>query len=83
MEMVLYTRSGCHLCDDAKVVLEAARGEFGFALREVNIDGDAALRERFAFEIPVALLDGREVARHRIDPGRLRQRLREARRRAR
>src|SRR5580704_7958695 len=46
-EVTLYTRPGCHLCEEAKAAVAPLIGEFGAALREVNIDDDAALRQRY------------------------------------
>ena len=57
-EVVLYTRAGCCLCDGAQRVLERARGRFGFALREVDIAGDADLEAAYGEAIPVVTVDG-------------------------
>jgi len=73
MEVVLYTKAGCHLCEVARQAIEPLREEFGFTFRVVSIESDPALRERYALDIPVILLDGREVARHRVDPLRFRR----------
>src|SRR5208337_3039600 len=43
----LYTRPGCHLCEEAKAVVEPLLAEFGAELCEVNIEGDAVLTERY------------------------------------
>jgi glutaredoxin len=68
MEATLYTRAGCHLCEEAKSALLPLLGEFGLSLREVDIDTDARLQARFGEEVPVVFLDGRKVAKLRIDP---------------
>ena len=67
MELTLYTRAGCHLCDEAKAQLQPLVREFGLALREVDVDTDPELAARFGEEVPVVLLDGRKVAKHRLD----------------
>ena len=72
MELTLYTRAGCHLCEEAKAELEKLRGEFSFALREVDIDADPALRQQYDTDVPVVFLDGRKVAKHRLDAKQLR-----------
>jgi len=77
MELTLYTRGGCHLCDEMKAQLEPLLGEFGLELREVDVDTDAMLAGRFGEEVPVLLLDGRKVAKHRLDVKQLRRRLQE------
>ncbi|MEX2111559.1 MAG: glutaredoxin family protein [Pirellulales bacterium] len=61
--VVLYTRQGCHLCDDAAALL--ARN--GLAFDSVDIDGDAALRQRYDECVPVVVIDGKERFRGRID----------------
>jgi len=60
----VYTRPGCHLCERVKQVLDRVRGQVPFALESVDISSDAALTQRYGHDIPVILLDGREIARH-------------------
>jgi glutaredoxin len=71
--VVLYTRRGCHLCDDAQALLEA----HGLLPECVDIDKDAALRERFDTCVPVVEIDGRIRFRGRVDPLLLRRLIRE------
>ena len=70
-EVVLYTRAGCHLCDEAKQVLRDA----GVAFSEVDIDTDPALHARYNEEVPVVFIDGRKAFKYRVDPRELRRRL--------
>ena len=72
MDVTLYTRSGCHLCDDARDMLE----QHGLDVRSVDIDADAALRERFNECVPVVEIDGKVRFRGRVDPLLLRRLLR-------
>lgn len=67
MELTLYTRAGCHLCEEAKAQLEPLLREFGLALREVDVDTDPELVVRFGQELPVIFLDGRKVAKYRLN----------------
>jgi glutaredoxin len=76
--ITLYTRPGCHLCEDAKALIEPMLGEFGATLREVNIDEDAVLRHRYGTDIPVIFIGSRKAAKHRVDPVRFRRQLRDA-----
>ena len=62
--ITIYSKPGCHLCDRAKAVLERAQRQAAFALEEVDISQDAELLARYGNDIPVILLDGREIARH-------------------
>jgi glutaredoxin len=70
--VTLYSRSGCHLCDDARVVVEQVCTELGESYAEVSIDGDPELQRRFGDEIPVTFVDGRQHDFWRVDPARLR-----------
>ncbi len=76
--VTLYTRPGCHLCAEAKALIEPMLGEFGARLREVNIDADAVLRERYGMDIPVIFIGARKAAKHRVDAAKFRRQLRDA-----
>jgi glutaredoxin len=78
-EVTLYTRPGCHLCEDAKTAIAPLLREFGAVLREVNIDKDAVLEERYGWDIPVIFIGARKVAKHRVDVEQFGRQLREAR----
>jgi glutaredoxin len=80
LEVTLYTRPGCHLCEEAKSQIAPLLAEFGARLREVNIDADPELRERYNVDVPVIFLGHRKIAKHRIDTGQFRRQLVEARR---
>ena len=67
VKLTLYTRPGCHLCDDLKDILVRVRRRQAFDLTELDISGDPALEQQYADDIPVLLLDGVETARRRID----------------
>jgi glutaredoxin len=54
LQVVLYTRVGCHLCDDAHALLV----KHGLQPQLVDIDADPALRERFNYCVPVVEIDG-------------------------
>ena len=74
--VTLYTRPGCHLCDDARAVVEAVCAELGETWTEVDIDGSEELTRTYGEEIPVTLVDGRQHDYWRVDPDRLRRALR-------
>ena len=69
--VVLYTRPGCHLCDDARAMLERARTTIPFAFQERNIDEDDALLRRHLERIPVIEVDGTEAFELVIDEAEL------------
>jgi glutaredoxin len=76
-EVTLYTRPGCHLCEDAKTAIAPLLREFGASLYEVNIDKDAVLEERYGWDIPVIFIGARKVAKHRVDVEQFRRQLEE------
>ena len=70
--VTLYSRPGCHLCDDAREVVARVCADLGETFEEHSIDEDEALRRRYADEIPVTLVDGRQHDFWRVDETRLR-----------
>ena len=70
--MLLVGRAGCHLCDDARAVVARVAAELGETWREVSVDDDADLRQRYAELIPVVTVDGVQVDFWRVDETRLR-----------
>jgi glutaredoxin len=58
-QIILYTRQGCHLCEDAWALLEQARHQYGFALSTVDVDHDAELARQFGDQVPVVAVNGR------------------------
>ena len=79
VRVALYTRPGCHLCDDMKVILVRIGKICPFEMQEIDISTDRTLERRFGRDIPVLFVDGAEVARHRIDDGALLNALRRGR----
>jgi glutaredoxin len=65
--VTLYTRAGCHLCDEAKLVLAAARRRAEFTYEERDIDTDAELRRLYNEEVPVIAIDGRKAFKYKVD----------------
>ena len=76
--VTLYTRPGCHLCEEAKSLINPMLAEFGATLREVSIDESAVLRERYGLDIPVIFIGARRVAKHRVDAVKFRRQLKDA-----
>jgi glutaredoxin len=63
-DVVLYTRDGCHLCDEARATLR----DHGLMPREVDVDRHKALGDRFGDCVPVIEVDGKVRFRGRVDP---------------
>jgi glutaredoxin len=77
-EVTLYTRPGCHLCEDAKAAIAPLLREFDASLHEVNIDKDEVLEERYGWDIPVIFIGARKAAKHRVDVGQIRRQLQDS-----
>jgi glutaredoxin len=73
--VVLYSGPECHLCDDARDVLEAVRADVQFHLVERDITADDALHRRYLERIPVVEIDGQEAFELFVDAIELRRRL--------
>jgi glutaredoxin len=70
--LVLLSRPGCHLCEDARAVLAAVAGDLGVGWVERDVDADDALADEYGDRVPVLLLDGAEHCYWRVDEARLR-----------
>ena len=79
LDVTLYSRPGCHLCEAAKAAIEPLLAEFSAPLFEVNIDGDPVLTERYGWDIPVIFVGSRKAAKHRVNVKQFRRQLQEAR----
>ena len=73
--VTLYTRPGCHLCDDARAALEKLRTNHEFELTEIDIETDDALHAAYLERIPVICLDGEHVSDYFLDEATLTARL--------
>ncbi|MET4059781.1 glutaredoxin [Arthrobacter sp. UYP6] len=72
-DLLLLTRPGCHLCADARKVLDRIRLDLGIGWREESIDGNDELTSRFGEEIPVLLIDGVQRDFWQLDEARIRR----------
>ncbi len=61
-QVIVYTRSGCHLCEEAEQILV----RYSLAPELIDIDSDAVLRQRYTDCVPVVLIDGKERFRGRV-----------------
>lgn len=73
--VTLYTRPGCHLCDDARAALRRLRAQHEFEIDEVNIETDDVLHAAYLERIPVICLDGEHVSDYFLDEPTLTARL--------
>lgn len=73
--VLLLGRPGCHLCDDARAVVETVCADLGVGWEERSIAGDPELERRYGEQIPVTFVDGAQHDFWRVDPERLRRAL--------
>ena len=73
----IYSRPGCHLCDEAKAVIEPFSARYPLQIVVTNVDSKQDLREAYGTEIPVVMINGTEAFRHRVDARALERKLKE------
>jgi glutaredoxin len=62
----IYTRPGCHLCDEAKAEIARAGFPHLFDLEEIDIDSDPRLATLYGYDIPVVTINGTHAFKHRL-----------------
>jgi len=77
--VVIYSRPGCHLCDEAKQTMESAGCRDEYTIEEINIESDPDLLTRYRYDIPVITINGLEAFRHALTAEGFRKQLRAAR----
>jgi glutaredoxin len=71
--VTIYSRQGCHLCEQMKAVVERVGRSVAIALEEIDISTDPALEARYGIDIPVLLVEGRKAAKYRVTEEELRR----------
>ena len=75
LRIEIYSRPGCHLCDEARAVIEGYRDRYSIELRSIDVERSADLESRYGSDIPVVFLNGEEAFRHRVDGNELERKL--------
>jgi glutaredoxin len=78
LELTLYTRAGCHLCEEMKAALAPIARELGAHISEVDVDQSDELRALYGNDVPVLFLGSRKAAKHRLDEKQMRRQLERA-----
>jgi len=73
--LTIYSRPGCHLCDEMKAVIQRVAARVPIELETVDVSTNADLDARYGQEIPVLLIDGRKAAKYRLTERELEERL--------
>jgi len=76
-QVTVYSKPGCHLCEEAVRLLQRVQKQHPFTLEEVNIQDDPALLAEYGEQIPVVTLNGKFLFEYAVDEVRLRQLLKE------
>jgi glutaredoxin len=71
--VTIYSRPGCHLCDDMKAVVHKVARAIPLSIEEIDISTDAALEAEFGLEIPVLFVGGKKAAKYRVGEEELRR----------
>jgi glutaredoxin len=71
--LTIYSRPGCHLCDEMKDVVKRVAQSIPLQLEEVDISSSRDLEEKYGLEIPVLLVDGKKAAKYRLREEELRR----------
>jgi hypothetical protein len=71
--VTIYSRQGCHLCDQMKAVVERVGQSMAIAIEEIDVSTDPALEARYGGEIPVLLVGGTKAAKYRVTEAELRR----------
>jgi len=78
IQVEIYTKADCHLCDVAKEVVERVQKRVPFALAVIDITSDPLLYEKYRYDIPVVRVNGKLAFRHRVEEHEFEERLRSA-----
>ena len=78
--VTVYSRHGCHLCEDAVKTLESMREELAFEIEIIYIDGNPELEKLYGNEVPVIHINGEYHDFYKVDPERFRTSLEKHRR---
>ena len=73
--VTVYSKPGCHLCEEATTIVARVCSELSVSWTEVDIEGDPALMHEYGEQIPVTFVDGRQHDYWRVDEQRLRSAL--------
>jgi glutaredoxin len=73
LRLTIYSKPGCHLCDDMKATVHRVALDSTVAVDEVDISNDPELLDRYGLEIPVLMMDGKKIAKYRVTDSELRR----------
>ncbi len=71
IQVDIYSRPGCHLCDEAKEAIERVRARFPFSLRVIDVESDPELEKNYGEQIPVVFINGNKAFKYHVDEAEL------------
>lgn len=71
--VIIYSRPGCHLCEEMKSLVERVGLSIPIAVQEIDISGDEQLESLYGLEVPVLMVEGEKAAKYRVTEGDLRR----------
>jgi len=71
--VTIYSRPGCHLCDEMKLIVQRVGSSIPISLQEIDISGDPALEQLYGLEVPVLFVGGKKAAKYRVSESDLRR----------
>jgi len=77
VQVDVYSRPGCHLCDEAKAVVDQVQKRLGFKVRVINIETDPALEKHYGEQVPVIAINGQNTFQYRVDAAELENRVKQ------
>jgi glutaredoxin len=75
IQIEMYSRPGCHLCDEAKIVIDRVQSRIPFSVHVINVETDPALEKAYGDKIPVVLINGQLAFKYRVDEEELERRV--------
>ena len=75
VHVIIYSRPGCHLCEEAKAAIMNAGCDDQFVLEEINIESDEELLSKYKYDIPVIAIEGVEAFIHRVSSREFREKI--------
>lgn len=73
MKIKILSKADCHLCDEAKQIIERATNRLPIEIEVIDIEKDAELFNQYRYDIPVIFLDERKIFKHRVDEQKLKK----------
>jgi glutaredoxin len=73
MKIRIYSKPGCHLCDEAKEAIQRVTKRLPIEIEVINIEEDPELLNQYRYDIPVIFLDDRKIFKYRVDEEKLKR----------